>query len=119
MSSDVLVLLIVAVLALLFALFNAGRLLIVRRHSARTTGTIQTINLIYWAKWATVSHKVGAHTYVSENRIHVPGYAQIGDEVSICYDVNAPERLYQASYRRVGVALMIAVVCGVAACFLA
>lgn len=115
MSNDVLVLLIVAVLALVFALFNGVRLLMEQRHSATAVGTIQTLELIYWAKWATVRYKVGTHTYVSENRVHVPGYAQIGDEVTIRYNTDAPTQLYHASARRVIFSFLIAVACAVVA----
>lgn len=114
MSNDVLVLLIVAVLALVFALFNGIRLM-EQRHSVTAMGTIQTLELIYWAKWATVRYTVGAHTYVSENRVHVPGYAQIGDEVTIRYNTDAPTQLYHASARRVIFAFLLAVVCAVVA----
>lgn len=115
MSNDVLVLLIVVVLALIFALVNGVRLLMERRHSATAVGTIQTLELIYWAKWATVRYKVGTHTYVSENRVHVPGYAQIGDEVTIRYNIDDPTQLYHASARRVIFAFLIAVACAVVA----
>lgn len=106
MSNNVLVLLIVAVLALVFALFNGVRLLMERRHSATAVGTIQTLELIYWAKWATVRYKVGTH---------MPGYAQIGDEVTIRYNTDAPTQLYHASARRVIFAFVIVVVCAVVA----
>lgn len=115
MSNDVLILLIVAVLALIFTLLNGVRLLMERRHSATVIGSIQTLELIYWAKWATVRYKVGAHTYVSENRVHVPGYAQIGDEVTIRYNIDAPTQLYHASARRVIFAFLLAVACAVVA----
>ena len=69
------------------------------------------------SKWAKVTYRVDGKTYVSGNRIQVPLTAQVGNSVTVRYDLQHPERLYSYSLARILVSLFVTVVCIVVGVF--
>lgn len=108
---------IIAVAALIFALFNATCIIVKKNTTVQTTGTIISVALVNPekaksnSKWATVTYKVNGKTYTSQKQIQVPMAAQIGSSVKIRYDVAKPEKLYSYSFGRILMALLVIVVC--------
>ena len=69
------------------------------------------------SKWAKVTYRVDGKIYVSGNRIQVPLTAQVGNSVTVRYDLQHPERLYSYSLARIVVSLFVTVVCIVVGVF--
>lgn len=124
MDRDIACLLIIAVAAFCFGLINGIGFLLKRNRTAQTVGTITSIRMPNQqnfgsrnSKWATVSYKVNGKTCQSENRIQVSMAAQIGTPVTVRYDTQKPERLYQFSVLRMAVSFFLSAVCIAAAAF--
>ena len=56
-------------------------------------------------------------TYRSKNRIQVSMTSQIGDLVTVRYDVEYPEKVYSFSASRIIASLLVAGICVLAAFF--
>lgn len=115
---DTIFLYIVAILAFGFGLINFIQYWLKRNQTAQVVGTIISIKTpnpqnskFRNSKWATFSYKVNGKTYQSQNRIQVPMASQVGTTISVRYDINHPEKLYNFSVSRIVVSFLIAVVC--------
>lgn len=124
MDKDILFLYITAGIALCFGLTNCIQFLLKKNRTACTVGTVvsyKTVNPETMksrnSKWARVSYKVNGKTYQSENHIQVPMTSQIGTTVTICYDIQKPEKLYSFSVLRIVVSFIVVAICIVAAIF--
>lgn len=125
MKNDTIFLYLIAAVSFLFALYNAFALRAKRNTTAKTVGTINSITLpnpetakTRNSKWAKITYCVNGKKYVSENRIQVPMTAQIGETVTVRYDLERPEKLYSFSLKRVLVSLLLAAICIVVAVML-
>ena len=124
MSKDTIILYIIAAGAFCFALINCIQFLLKHGRTAQTVGTISSIIMpnaetakARNSKWAEIVYNVGGKTYRSQNRIQVSMASQIGDSITIRYDVAHPEKLYSFSVSRIAVSLLVAVICVLAAIF--
>ena len=113
MKNDTIFLYLIASVSFLFALYNALAFWAKRNMTGKTTGTINSITSPNpeTAKRAKVTYRVDGKTYVSGNRIQVPLTAQVGNSVTVRYDLQHPERLYSYSLARILVSLFVTVVC--------
>lgn len=124
MSKDTIILYIIAAAALCFALINCIQFLLKHGRTAQTVGTISSIVMpnaemakARNSKWAEIVYDVKGKTYRSRNRIQVSMTSQIGDSITICYDVEHPEKLYSFSVSRIVISLLVTVICVLAAIF--
>lgn len=122
MSRDTIVLYIVAAIALGFALINAIQMLLHRKKTVLTVGTISFITMpnaeaakARNSKWAKIAYTADGKNYLSKNRIQVPMSAQVGASIAVRYDIDQPERIYSFSIQRIVVSILIAVICIIAA----
>ena len=125
MKNDTIFLYLIAAVSFLFALYNAFALQAKRNTIAKTVGTINSITLpnpetakTRNSKWAKITYCVNEKKYVSENRVQVPMTAQLGETVTVRYDLERPEKLYSFSLKRVLVSLLLAAICIVVAVML-
>ncbi len=86
-------------------------------------GTIVEIRLlnpstVYKTKWASVCYKVDGEEYISENRITVPMYAEVGDKIQVKYLIDKPQKLYSRSIKRFIIVMIVSFVCFVFGYFL-
>lgn len=114
----------IAVISLIFALWNSIQVIQKRGRTNQTVGTISSIvspnpdtAKCRNSKWAKLTYRVNGQNYTSENRIQVPMSSEIGSKIKIRYDITQPNKLYSYSLSRVFVALVIALVCMIAAIF--
>lgn len=121
MERTVIMLGVASACALLFAGYNACCVLLRKNRMVSVTGTVVSIvtalpetSKARNSKWAIVSYKVNGKRYTSCNRIQVPMTAQVGSKVKICYDKDAPEKLFSFSVKWIVVSLLIAAVCVIA-----
>ena len=105
MKNDTIFLYLIASVSFLFALYNALAFWAKRNMTGKTTGTINSITSpnpetakTRNSKWAKVTYRVDGKIYVSGNRIQVPLTAQVGNSVTVRYDLQHPERLYSYPY---------------------
>lgn len=124
MEKDTFFLYIVATAALCFAAVNAFLLLLKHGKTARTTGTISSIKMpnaemakARNSKWAEIIYSVDGRTYCSKNRIQVSMASQVGDSVTVCYDMEHPEKIYSFSASRTVISLLVAAICILTAYF--
>lgn len=124
MKDNTIFLYLIVTVSLLFALYNAFVFWAKRNTTAKTIGTISSITSpnpetakARNSKWAKVTYCVNGKNYVSKNRIQVPMTSQIGDSVTVRFDLKQPEKIYSYSLTRVLVSLLIAVICIVVAVF--
>ena len=124
MGKDTIFLYAIAAVAVCFALANALPLLLKRGKTAQTTGTISSIKMpnvemakARNSKWAELTYTVDGKTYRSKNRIQVSIASQIGDSVTVRYDMDHPEKLYSFSVSRIIISLLVAIICVLAAFF--
>ena len=124
MKNDTIFLYLIASVSFLFALYNALAFWAKRNITGKTTGTINSITSpnpetakTRNSKWAKVTYRVDGKTYVSGNRIQVPLTAQVGNSVTVRYDLQHPERLYSYSLARILVSLFVTAVCIVVGVF--
>lgn len=122
MTGDIIFLYLIAVVSLVFAIFNGICFLIKRNKTVQTVGTIISITSpnpeiakARNSKWAKVSYKVDGRNFTSKNRVQVPMTAEIGSSVTIRYDIEQPDKLYSFSLLRILIALCITVICIIAA----
>ena len=108
MGKDTVFLYAIAAVAVCFALVNALLLLVKRGKTAQTIGTISSIKMpnaetakARNSKWAEITYTVDGKTYRSKNRIQVSMASQIGDSVTVRYDMEHPEKLYSFSDSRI------------------
>ena len=113
MKNDTIFLYLIASVSFLFALYNALAFWAKRNMTAPNPETAKTRN----SKWAKVTYRVDGKIYVSGNRIQVPLTAQVGNSVTVRYDLQHPERLYSYSLARIVVSLFVTVVCIVVGVF--
>ena len=111
MKNDTIFLYLIASVSFLFALYNALAFWAKRNMTGKTTGTINSITS------PKVTYRVDGKIYVSGNRIQVPLTAQVGNSVTVRYDLQHPERLYSYSLARIVVSLFVTVVCIVVGVF--
>ena len=124
MGKDATRLYVIAAVAVCFALVNALLLLLKRGKTGQTIGTISSIKMpnaemekAHNSKWAELTYTVDGKTYRSKNRIQVSMTSQIGDSVTVRYDVKYPEKLYSFSASRIIASLLVAGICVLAAFF--
>lgn len=124
MRKDAMILYAIAAIAVCFALVNAFMLLLKREKTAQTIGIISSIKMpnaemakARNSKWAEITYTVDGKTYRSKNRIQVSMTSQIGDSVTVRYDVEYPEKLYSFSASRIIASLLVAGICSLAAFF--
>lgn len=124
MGKDTIFLYAIAVAAVCFALANAFQFLLKRGRTAQAAGIISSIKMpnaemakARNSKWAEITYTVNGKTYRSENRIQVSMASQVGDSVTVRYDVEHPEKLYSFSVSRIIISLLVAVICVLAAFF--
>lgn len=124
MNNDAIFLSVIAAVALCFGLINCMQFVLKRNRTAQTTGTIISIKMpnpetakARNSKWAIVSYTVDGKTYQSQSRVQVPMALQVGSTVKVRYDRLSPEKLYSFSMLRIGVSILIAAVCILAAVF--
>lgn len=124
MGKDTIFLYAIAVAAVCFALTNAFQFLLKRGRTAQAAGIISSIKMpnaemakARNSKWAEITYTVNGKTYRSENRIQVSMASQVGDSVTVRYDVEHPEKLYSFSVSRIIISLLVAVICVLAAFF--
>ena len=123
MTNEIVFICIIAIVAIIFVLFNAICIMVKRSTTAQTLGTVTSIVLVNPekaksnSKWATVTYKVNGKTYTSQNRIQVPMATQIGSTVRIRYDIAQPEKLYSYSLFRMLIALCVIIICIIAVMF--
>ncbi len=124
MGKDAIFLYVIAAVAVCFALVNALLLLLKRRKTGQTIGTISSIKMpnaemakARNSKWAEITYTVDGKTYRSKNRIQVSMTSQVGDSVTVRYDMEHPEKLYSFSASRIIASLLVAAVCVLAAFF--
>ena len=124
MGKDAIFLYAIAAVAVCFALVNALLLLLKRGKTGQTIGTISSIKMpnvemakARNSKWAEITYTVDGKTYRSKNRIQVSMTSQIGDSVTVRYDVKYPEKLYSFSASRIIASLLVAGICVLAAFF--
>lgn len=124
MGKDAIFLYAIAAVAVCFALVNALLLLLKRGKTGQTIGTISSIKMpnvemakARNSKWAEITYTVDGKTYRSKNRIQVSMTSQIGDLVTVRYDVEYPEKLYSFSASRIIASLLVAGICVLAAFF--
>lgn len=124
MGKDAIFLYAIAAVAVCFALANALLLLLKRGKTGQTIGTISSIKMpnaelakARNSKWAELTYTVAGKTYRSKNRIQVSMTSQIGDLVTVRYDVEYPEKLYSFSASRIIASLLVAGICVLAAFF--
>jgi len=82
------------------AAFEGTALFKKRNQIGVATGRIVDISMpaaktmeIFNSKWATVTFNVGSNRITSKNRVQVPKSSEIGDEITIKYDIQNPEYL--------------------------
>lgn len=124
MEKDTIFLYAIAVAAVCFALANAFQFLLKRGKTERTTGIISSIKMpnvemakARNSKWAEITYTVDGKDYCSKNRIQVSMASQVGDSVTVRYDMRHPEKLYSFSVSRITISLLVAVICVLAALF--
>lgn len=124
MGKDTIFLYAIAVAAVCFALANAFQFLLKRGRTAQAAGIISSIKMpnaemakARNSKWAEITYIVNGKTYRSKNRIQVSMASQVGDSVTVRYDVEHPEKLYSFSVSRIIISLLVAVICVLAAFF--
>ena len=113
MKNDTIFLYLIASVSFLFALYNALAFWAKRNTTGKTTGTINSITSpnpetakTRNSKWAKVTYCVNGKNYVSKNHIQVPMTSQIGDSVTVRFDLKQPEKIYSYSLTRVLVSLL-------------
>lgn len=124
MGKDAILLCVIAAVAVCFALANALLFLLKRGKTGQTIGTITSIKMpnaemakARNSKWAEIIYTVDGKAYCSKNRIQVSMASQIGDSVTVRYDVAHPEKLYSFSVSRIFISLLVAVICVLAIFF--
>ena len=117
MNNDTIFLYLIASVSFLFALYNALAFWAKRNMTGKTTGTINSITSPNPETAKTRNSKWAKVTYLSGNRIQVPLTAQVGNSVTVRYDLQHPERLYSYSLARILVSLFVTVVCIVVGVF--
>lgn len=124
MKKDEMILYAIAAAAACFALVNAFMLLLKYGKTAQTTGIISSIKMpnaemakARNSKWAEITYTVDGKTYRSKNRIQVSMASQVGDSITVRYDMEHPEKLYSFSVSRIIISLLVAAICGLAAFF--
>nr|UWI50738.1 hypothetical protein NZ312_03320 [Clostridioides difficile] len=124
MSTDIIFLYIIAVIALLFAVVNCIVYILKHNKTAQTTGTIVSIKMpnsetarVRNSKWAIVTYMVSNKVYTSRNRVQVPMTAQVGSSTLVRYDVKQPDKLYSFSMTRIVVGVLISAVFFIVAVF--
>lgn len=124
MKKDEMILYAIAAAAVCFALVNAFMLLLKHGKTAQTTGIISSIKMpnaemakARNSKWAEITYTVDGKTYRSKNRIQVSMASQVGDSITVRYDMEHPEKLYSFSVSRIIISLLVAAICGLAAFF--
>lgn len=124
MGKDTFFLYAIAAVAVCFALANALPFLLKRGKTVQTTGTISSIKMpnaemakARNSKWAEITYTVAGKAYCSKNRIQVSMASQIGDSVTVRYDMDHPEKLYSFSVSRIIISLLVAAICVLAAFF--
>lgn len=118
------ILYMIAAAAVCFALVNCIQFLLKHGRTAQTAGTISSIVMpnaetakARNSKWAEIIYTVNGKVYRPRKRIQVPMTSQIGDSVTVRYDIEDPEKLYRFSGSRIVISLLIAVLCVFAAIF--
>lgn len=111
----------IAIISLLFALWNYIQMIHRIGKTKQTVGTVFSIvspnpdkTTFRNSKWAQLAYRVNGRNYVSVNRIQVPMASEIGSEVKIRYDVAQPDRLYSYSSSRIIISIGITVLCIIA-----
>ena len=124
MRKDAIILYAIAAIAVCFALFNAFLLFLKRGKTAQTTGIISSIKMpnaemakARNSKWAEITYTVDGKTYRAKNRIQVSMASQVGDSVTVRYDIEHPKKLYSFSASRIITSLLVAAICVLAAFF--
>ena len=124
MGKDTVFLYAIAAVTVCFALANALPLLLKHGKTGQTIGTISSIKMpnvemakARNSKWAEITYTVDGKTYRSKNRIQVSMESQIGDSVTVRYDMEHPEKLYSFSASRIIASLLVAAICVLAAFF--
>lgn len=124
MKKDEMILYAIAAIAVCFALANAFMLLLKRGKTAQTIGVISSIKMpnaemakARNSKWAEITYTVDGKTYRSKNRIQVSMASQVGDSITVRYDMEHPEKLYSFSVSRIIISLLVAAICVLAAFF--
>lgn len=124
MSKDTIILYIIAAAALCFALVNCIQFLLKHRRTAQTVGTISSIVMpnaemakARNSKWAEIAYTVNGKAYHSKKRIQVSMASQVGDSVTVRYDIEYPEKLYIFSVPRIAISLLVAAICVLVAIF--
>lgn len=124
MEKNTIFLYAIAVAAVCFALANAFQFLLKRGRTAQAAGIISSIKMpnaemakARNSKWAEITYTVDGTTYRSKNRVQVSMASQVGDSVTVCYDIEHPEKLYSFSVSRIFISLLVAVICILAAFF--
>ena len=107
---------IVAAVLFVVAVIEGVSLTIASRKLQTSIGTIVEIKLlnlrtIYKTKWATVNYHIDGNEYLSENRISVPIYSEVGDQVQVKYLIDQPRKLYSKSIKRFIIIMFASVVC--------
>jgi len=124
MEKDTIFLYAIAVAAICFALANAFQFWVKRGRTAQASGIISSIKMpnaemakARNSKWAEITYTVDGKAYRSKNRIQVSMASQIGDSVTVRYDMEHPEKLYSFSVSRIIISLLVAVICVLTAFF--
>ena len=124
MGKDAIFLCVIAAVAACFALTNTLLLLLKRGKTAQAIGIISSIKMpnaemakARNSKWAEITYTAGRKTYRSKNRIQVSMTSQVGDSVTVRYDIEQPEKLYSFSASRIIASLLVAAICVLAAFF--
>ena len=124
MEKDTIFLYAIAAAAICFALANAFQFLLKHGRTAQAAGTISSIKMpnaemakARNSKWAEITYTVDGKAYCSKNRIQASMTSQVGDSVTVRYDMEHPEKLYSFSVSRIIISLLIAVICVLAAFF--
>lgn len=122
MDKDGLFLAAVAVLAVLFAVYNLVCTARNRRRAVYVTGTVVAVRTAIPetmrknnSKWAAVSYRINGRSYISGTYVQVPMACQIGSRVRVCCNKENPEELYVFSFRRAGISFAVAAACIAAA----
>lgn len=121
MTTDQWMLVIIALCAGGYALYQGMVLLALRGKVAQTTGTITDITTVNKnggkgrnSAWASFCYKVDGRMIYSANRIQVPMTSERGGRMTVRYQIDDVERLVAVSYKRVIVGVVVAVGCFVA-----
>lgn len=118
MERDSLFLTGIAVVAVLFAVYNGVCAAWNRRRAVYTTGTVMKVRTVAPetvqknnSKWALISYRVNGRSYISGKYVQIPMACQIGSRIKVCCNKENPKEVYVPSFRRAGISLAVAAVC--------